>query len=59
MNSQLVSRIEEVTRSRLVTIHAHTVLTEVAALMSSTQISLVVVCDADGAMVARSPRPTS
>ena len=51
MNSQPVSRIEEVTRSWLVTIHAHAVPTEVAALMSSTQISLVVVCDADVAMV--------
>lgn len=51
MNSQPVSSMEEVTRSRLVTIHANAELTEVAARMSSTQISLVVVCDADGAMV--------
>lgn len=51
MNSQPVSSMEGVTRSRLVTIHANAVLTEVAARMSSTQISLVVVCDVDGAMV--------
>lgn len=51
MNLQPVSSMEGVTRSRLVTIDANAVLTEVAAQMSSTQISLVVVCDADGAMV--------
>lgn len=44
----LVSSIEEVTRSRLVTVGADALLTEVAALLSSTQISLVVVCDGLG-----------
>lgn len=44
----LVSSIEEVTRSRLVTVGADALLAEVAALLSSTQISLVVVCDGLG-----------
>ncbi|MDP2368162.1 CBS domain-containing protein [Rhodoferax sp.] len=43
-----VSSIEAVSRSRLVTVGADALLAEVAALLSSTQISLVVVCDAAG-----------
>jgi CBS domain-containing protein len=47
----LVSSIEAVTRSRLVTVGLDTRLVEVAALLSARQISLVVVCDAAGASV--------
>ena len=47
----LVSSIEEVTRSRLVTVGVDALLAEVAALLSSTQISLVVVCDGHGVAV--------
>lgn len=51
MNSQPVSSMEDATRSRLLTIGADAGLTEVAARLSNTQISLAVVCDADGAML--------
>ena len=51
MNPKPVSSIEGATRSRLLTISVDAGLTEVAAGLSNTQISLVVVCDADGAMV--------
>ena len=44
----LVSSIDAVSRSRLVTVGADALLAEVAALLSRTQISLVVVCDAAG-----------
>jgi CBS domain-containing protein len=44
-----VNRIEAVARSRLLTVGADAVLVEVAALLSSAQISVVVVCDAHGA----------
>lgn len=44
----LVSHMDSVARSRLVTVHVDTPLAEVAALLSSAQISLVVVCDAQG-----------
>jgi CBS domain-containing protein len=40
-----------VARSRLSTVGVDALLAEVAALLSSTQISLVVVCDASGAAV--------
>ncbi len=44
----LVSSIEAVARSRLQTVSAQSLLVDVAALLSSAQISVVVVCDADG-----------
>ena len=45
----LVSGIETIARSRLVTVSADTLLVEVAAHLSSAQISVAVVCDAAGA----------
>lgn len=51
MNTKLVSSIDAATRSRLAVVNDGTVLLEVARLLSNTQISLVVVCDAAGAMV--------
>ncbi len=51
MNTKLVSSIDAVARSRLVTINADALLVDVAKLLSDTQISLVVVCNSDGAMV--------
>ncbi len=47
----LVSSIETVARSRLVTVPVDALLANVAALLSSSQISLVVVCDESGAAV--------
>jgi CBS domain-containing protein len=44
----LVSGIEAVARSRLLTVSADTRLVEVAARLSSAQINVVVVCDATG-----------
>ncbi|MGH8727419.1 MAG: CBS domain-containing protein [Burkholderiales bacterium] len=51
MNTKLVSSIDAVARSRLVTINVDALLVDVAKLLSDTQIALVVVCDSDGAMV--------
>lgn len=51
MNTKLVSSIEGATRSRLAVVGDDTLLLEVARLLSDTQISLVVVCDAAGVMV--------
>ena len=51
MNTTLVSSIDAVTRSRLVTISADASLVDAAKLLSDTQISLVVVCNSDGTMV--------
>ena len=51
MNTKLVSSIDAATRSRLLTVTVDTLLREVARLLSSTQISLVVVCDQTGLMV--------
>ena len=51
MNTKLVSSIEAATRSRLVSVGEGTLLLEVAQLLSDTLISLVVVCDAVGAMI--------
>ena len=48
---KLVSSIEAATRSRLLTVTVDTLLREVARLLSSEQISLVVVCDQAGLMV--------
>ena len=45
----LVSGIEAVARSRLLTVAADALLVDVAALLSAAQISVVIVCDADGA----------
>ena len=45
----LVASVEGVARSRLQTVTASALLVEVAALLSSAQISVVVVCDAAGA----------
>lgn len=50
MNTKLVSSIAEVARSRLVTIGVDGLLRDAAKLLADTQISLVVVCDTDGAM---------
>jgi len=44
----LVSSIEAVARSRLLTVSPDSQLVEVAALLSGAQISTVVVCDAGG-----------
>jgi len=49
--SALVSSLDAVARSRLSTVGVDALLAEVAALLSSAQISLVVVCDATGAAV--------
>ena len=51
MNTKLVSSIEATARSRLLTVTVDTLLPEMARLLSSTQISLVVVCDHTGSMV--------
>lgn len=51
MNTKLVSSIEGATRSRLAVVGDDTLLLKVAQLLSDTQISLVVVCDAAGVMV--------
>lgn len=47
----LVSGIEAIARSRLLTVAADALLVDVAALLSGTQISVVVVCDTAGAAV--------
>jgi len=46
-----VSDVEAVARARLLTVTPDATLAEVAALLSSAQISVVVVCDAAGAAV--------
>ena len=51
MNTKLVSSIEAATRSQLVVVKEGTLLLQVARLLCDTQISLIVVCDAVGAMV--------
>ena len=51
MNTKLVSSIDAVAHSRLVTISVDALLVDVAKLLSDTQVSLVVVCDSEGAMV--------
>jgi CBS domain-containing protein len=47
----LVSGVEGIARSRLLTVAVDALLVEVAALLSGAQISVVVVCDATGAAV--------
>ena len=51
VNTKLVGSIGAATRSRLAVVGEAALLLEVAGLLSETQISLVVVCDAGGAMV--------
>ena len=46
-----VEKMAAVARQRLATIRAEAPMTEAAQLLYETQISLVVVCNADGAMV--------
>lgn len=48
--SALVGSIEALTHSRLLKVSTSALLAEVAALLSASQISLVVVCDASGAV---------
>jgi CBS domain-containing protein len=47
----LISSIDTITRSRLLRVGIDASLAKVAALLTSAQIGLVVVCDATGAMV--------
>ena len=51
MSAKLVSDIAATARSRLRTVRADVSVREVAQLLSSTQISLVVVCDQQGTMI--------
>ncbi len=51
MSPELVGGIDAVARSRLLTVGIDALLVEVAHLLSGSQISMVVVCDASGAMV--------
>jgi CBS domain-containing protein len=51
INTNLVGSIAAVARSRLVTISADALLVEAAKRLSDTHISLLVVCDDEGAMV--------
>ena len=50
MNTKLVSSIAAVAGSRLVTINVDGLLLDAARLLSGTQVSLIVVCNADGTM---------
>ncbi len=51
MSTKLVSSIAVAARSRLRAVRADVPLRDVAGLLSSTQISLVVICDQQGVMV--------
>ena len=51
MSTKLVSNIAAATCSRLRTVRIGVPLREVAQLLSSTQISLVVICDQEGTMI--------
>ena len=51
MSTKLVSSIAAAARSRLLTVRVDVPVREVAQLLSSTQISLVVVCDHEGIMI--------
>lgn len=51
LNTKLVNTIAATTRSRLVTVRACASVQEIARLLSTTQISLVVVCEEQGTMV--------
>lgn len=50
MNTKLVSSMDSIAGSRLVTIGVDALLVGAAELLSTTQIGLVVVCDSVGAM---------
>jgi len=50
MNSKSVSSIEATTTLRLVTAKTDATVQEIAKLLSRAQISLVIICAADGAM---------
>jgi CBS domain-containing protein len=50
MNTVLVGSIDAVTRRRLVTVSADTLVSEVARLLSDAPVSLVVVCEPQQAM---------
>ncbi len=50
MNTQRVRNMDAVVRSRLVTVSLDTSLLEAAKHLSDTQVSLVVVCTAEGVM---------
>jgi CBS domain-containing protein len=47
----LVERVLSMARERLITISADALLRDAAKLLCDTQVSLVVVCNSDGAMV--------
>lgn len=51
MHTKLVSSLDDISRSRLVTIKDDALLMDGANLLARPDISLVVVCGADGAMV--------
>ena len=51
MNSLTVKKIDALTSAKLVTVSADASILDVAKLLSDTHISLVVVCDSQGAMV--------
>jgi CBS domain-containing protein len=51
LSTKLVSSIAVAARSRLRAVRADVPLRDVAGLLSSTQISLVVICDQQGVMV--------
>lgn len=51
MDSLLVNQIDDVVRSRLLTVSADDLLVDVARQLSETHIGLVVVCDSQGGMV--------
>ena len=50
MNTKLVSSIEATSKLRLATASTDTILQDIAKLLTGTQVSLVVVCTATGAM---------
>jgi CBS domain-containing protein len=51
MNTQLVSSMDAITRSRLQVVRADALLCDVASLLCGTHISLLVVCDRTQSMV--------
>jgi len=50
MNAKLVSSMDAIAASRLATVSVKALLADVAKVLSSTHISLVVVCNCDGTM---------
>lgn len=51
MHSIPVNKVDVLTRSRLVMVSTDALLVDVANLLSGTHISIIVVCDSNGAMV--------